>query len=73
MTYTPYDAFSPFGIIQIYKDGKVIAFDVLLNSEEDTVAEYSSKANGANNANEYIYSQVAKVKLTDGTIVNITK
>ena len=73
MTYTPYDAFSPFGIIQIYEDGKVIAFDVLLNSEEDTVAEYSSKANGANNANEYIYSQVAKVKLTDGTIVNITK
>ena len=73
MTYTPYDAFSPFGIIQIYEDGKVIAFDVLLNSEEDTVAEYSSKANGANNANEYTYSQVAKVKLTDGTIVNITK
>ena len=76
-TYTikfeKYDAYSPFGIIKVYQNGKVISFSELLDKDEKTVAKYNSSVNGINNANESMLNKTVKVKLTDGKIVNISK
>ena len=75
-TYTikfiKYDQFSPTGTIQVFKNGVgPIEFSELLNSSGNYVGKYNSEEKGMRNANNVTVSLVAKVKLPDGTIVNI--
>ena len=73
LSFKKYDSFTPAGTIQVLKNGTVIAFSELLDANGTYVGKYSSSEKGMLNANEYAYNKVAKVKLADGTIVEITK
>ena len=71
LSFTTYDNYTPAGTLQVLKNGEVVEFDELLDANGAYVGKYNFNEQGMMNANSYVVSKVAQVKLIDGTIVNI--